>query len=703
VTIPPLMRNAARFWRIPAFITLWSALIITALGYEAKLYLERLPPADMRSASARSPVILDRNGLLLRPFTTPDGIWRLPVRAADIDPRYLAMLFAFEDRRFMEHGGVDPLAMLRAAGQFATHGRIVSGGSTLTMQVARLIEPREQRTLEAKLRQAARAIDLERRYSKAEILDLYLALAPFGGNIEGVRAASLAYFGKEPKRLSIAEAALLVALPQSPRTRRPDRFAARAGIARNRVLQRAVDAGVITASEAENARREAVPDKRIDFPTLAAHAAEAAHRAKPQEPVQSLTIDAPLQASLETLARQKAAQLGSHISVVIVVVENETGRIKASVGGADYFARQRAGSIDLAKATRSPGSTLKPFIYALAFENGIAHPDTMIEDRPSRFGLYRPENFDEDFHGMVTVRTALQQSLNVPAVELLSLYGPNRFLGKLRAAGAQYVLPKGEIPGLAVALGGLGISPLEVAKLFTGLARGGSVIPLTIDAARAGEAVEAKRLTDPVAAWYVADILRGAPPPAANLPGALSFKTGTSYGYRDAWSAGFDRKHTIVVWVGRADAAPVTGLVGRLVAAPILFDAFRRLGLDERPFPKPDEALVVKNTAALPPPLRHLRTDIAKIAGGGATAALSIAYPPDGARLDLGYAAGAPEDLALKANGGRPPFSWTIDGRPVGTPMSRRNASVRLGGQGFVRISVMDGAGSTSSIVVRVE
>ncbi len=354
-------------------------------------------------------------------------------------------------------------------------------------------------------------------------------------------------------------------------------------------------------------------------------------------------------------------------------------------------------------ASRSPGSTLKPFIYALAFENGIAHPDTIVEDRPSRFGLYRPENFDEDFHGQVTIRTALQQSLNVPAVELLSLYGPNRFLGKLRAVGAQYQLPKGETPGLAIALGGLGISPREVAKLFVGLARGGSVIPLTLDADKAGEAVEARRLTDPVAAWYVADILRGAPPPAANLQGSLSFKTGTSYGYRDAWSVGFDRKHTIAVWVGRADAVPVTGLVGRLVAAPILFDAFKRLGLDERPFPRPREALVVKANAELPPPLRHLRTDIAKYAGGSATAALSIAYPPDGARLDLGFTTGAPEDLALKANGGRPPFTWMVDGQPIGMPMSRRNASVRLDGKGFSRISVIDADGSTSSVVIRVE
>jgi penicillin-binding protein 1C len=686
-----------------AFMVLWPALAVVALAYEAKLYIDRLPPLDMRASETRSPVVLDRNGQLLRPFTTAEGIWRLPVKETDVDQRYLAMLFAYEDRRFRHHGGVDPWAMLRASGQWLWNGRVVSGGSTLTMQVARLMEPRDKRTIDAKMLQAARAIALERRFSKTEILEHYLALAPFGGNIEGVRAASLAYFGKEPKRLSVAEAALLVALPQSPRTRRPDRDAPRAQRARDRVLDRAAEAGVITRDEAENGKREMVPNRRIDFPTFAAHAAETARKESPSKAVLRLTVDAGLQASLEALARQRAEKMGSHVSVAIVVVENETGHIKASVGGADYFAKLRAGSLDLTRTNRSPGSTLKPLIYALAFENGIAHPETMIEDRPSRFGLYRPENFDEEFQGMVTVRTALQQSLNVPAVELLSLYGPNRFLGKLKAAGVQYLLPKGEVPGLAIALGGFGISPREVAKVFVGLARGGSVIPLTIDAEKAGEAVEAKRLTDPVAAWYVADILRGAPPPEANLSGNLSFKTGTSYGYRDAWSAGYDTKHTIVVWVGRADAAPVTGLVGRLVAAPILFDAFRRVGLNEKPFARPKDALIVKTVSELPPPLRHLRTDIAKFAGANTTAVLSIAYPPDGARLDLGFVSGIPEELALKANGGQPPFVWLVDGKPVGVPMSRRNASVMLEGQGFSRISVIDGAGRTSSIVIRAE
>ncbi|MBN9445328.1 MAG: transglycosylase domain-containing protein [Bosea sp.] len=230
------------------------------------LYIRSLPPLDLSAASNRSTVVLDREGKLLRPFLTADGRWKLPVTSDDVDPRYLAMLKAYEDKRFDSHHGIDPLGLARAAGQMLRHGRVVSGGSTLTMQVARLLEPRDERNLAAKLRQAVRAVELEQRFGKKEILDLYLNLAPFGGNLEGVRAASFAYFGKEPKRLSTAEAALLVALPQSPETRRPDRFAEAARKARARVLARVERAGIATASEVAAAREEEIPTARRPAP-----------------------------------------------------------------------------------------------------------------------------------------------------------------------------------------------------------------------------------------------------------------------------------------------------------------------------------------------------------------------------------------------------------------------------------------------------
>jgi len=679
------------------------AISVIAAGAALALYARSLPSLDLSSAADRSAVVLDREGKLLRPFLTADGRWKLPVTSEDVDPRYLAMLKAFEDKRFDSHHGIDPLGMLRAAGQMLLNGRVVSGGSTLTMQVARLLEPREERTLAAKLRQAVRAVELERRFDKAGILDLYLTLAPFGGNLEGVRAASFAYFGKEPKRLSTAEAALLIALPQSPETRRPDRFVEAARKARERVLERVEQAGLATRDEVAAARNEPIPTGRRPFPNLSPHIAEQAVAEAPAERVQKLSLDARLQAALEGLARERSLGLAPQVSIAILAVDNETGEIRASVGGVDYFAAERAGAIDLTRALRSPGSALKPFIYALAFDNGIAHPETMLEDRPARYGIYIPENFDMTFQGMVSARKALQLSLNVPAVELLSALGPQRFLSRLRDAGVAIAMPKDSgAPGLAVGLGGLGITLQDLTRAYVGLARGGEMLPLRFRP-QAATSVPAPRLVDPVAAWYVADTLLGAPPPLNAVPGRIAYKTGTSYGYRDAWAVGFDRKHTIGVWVGRADNGAVPGLVGRTVAAPILFDAFARLGIDPRPFPQPADAIVA-STGHLPPPLRHLRQDVPKTVTAMTTPTLKLAFPPDGARIDLSAAAlDGNGRLNLKVAGGSPPYTWLVDGTPVTEPQRRRETQWQPPGKGFMRISVIDATGASESVSVRLQ
>jgi penicillin-binding protein 1C len=666
-------------------------------------YAGTLPPLDLAAAAARSTVVLDRSGSLLRPFATADGRWRLPVTAESVDPRYRAMLLACEDRRFESHPGIDPAASLRAAAQWLTRGHIVSGASTLSMQVARLIEPRRERSLAAKLRQMVRAVTLERRLGKAKLFDLYLALAPYGGPLEGVRAASFAYFGREPVRLTAAQAALLVALPQSPETRRPDRFPGRARAARDRVLAIASARGILTPAEAAAARAEPVPTARRPFPMLAAHAAEEAVAADPGAPTIRLAIDARLQERLEALAAERAAAAGPDLSAAILVLDNRDGRVLAHVGSAGYLDATRRGAIDMTLAVRSPGSALKPFVYALAFENGLAHPETLLEDRPARFAAsYAPENFDLTFQGTVTARRALQLSLNVPAVELMDAVGPARFIARLRAAGAGIQLPREAAPGLPVALGGLGITLTDLARLYAGLARGGAVPDILRGSG--GTATEpGRRVAEPVAAWYVADILRGTPPPENALPNRIAYKTGTSYGYRDAWAAGFDRHVTVVVWAGRPDGAAVPGLVGRTVAAPILFDAFARLGIEPEPVPQPRDALVV-GSAALPPPLRRLRGEIPDAQGP----TLRIAYPPDGARIDLGLAAnghGAAEagpGLALKALGGVPPLTWLVDGQPV-AQTARRHTEWSPGGAGFARISVLDSTGASDSVSVRLE
>lgn len=663
-------------------------------------WLSAAPPSLDR-ASAVSTLVIDRGGSLLRPFTTPDGIWRLPVTAAEVDPKFLIFLKAYEDRRFDTHRGVDPVAFVRAAWQAATSGRVVSGGSTLSMQTARLLEPWRGRNLARKVWEIGAASALEREVGKPRVLDLYLTLAPYGGNLEGVRAASLAYFGREPSRLTTAQAALLVALPQSPEARRPDRDPQAAKRARNRVIDRLAGQGVIAPAEAGFAKSEAVPDGRKQFPAFAAHAAEQAVGSAPSRPVVHTTIDRDVQARLEDLARERARSLGAAHSMAILVVEHATGAVRAHVGSADYFDDGRAGSVDQARAVRSPGSTLKPFIYGMAFEEGAAQPATVIEDRPVRFGVYAPKNFGEDYQGTVTMERALQLSLNVPAVAVLDAVGPHRLFARLRQAGADLKMPKGETPGLAIGLGGVGTSLFDLATLYTALARGGDAVRLY----ETGEMPIAPdvQLLDPVAAWQVSKALLGTPVPKAAVAGRIAYKTGTSYGFRDAWAVGFDGKHVVAVWTGRPDGTPSPGLAGRDSAAPILFDAFARIAPRTEPLPPaPYEASL--RVAELPPALRRFqpRGEAAPVLDAGPVP-LTIAYPADGVRVDLGAGQGVPEPLALKAAGGSAPYTWLVDGRPVAAGTRRSTAFWTPGGQGFARLTVLDGEGRSASATVRID
>jgi len=668
--------------------------IVVLVALAGAWFTTSLGPAPTGQGIAYSKLVLDREDRLLRAYATPEGYWRIPVTVADVDPRFVKLLFAYEDKRFRKHYGVDPLAMLRAAYQFLGQGRIVSGASTLTMQVARLLEPRPERSVLAKLRQIVRAVELERRLGKDEILALYLNLAPYGGNLEGVRAASLAYFGREPRRLTLGEAALLVALPQAPEARRPDRASATARHARDRVLERAAAAGVIPRDEAERAKAEPVPMARLPMPMLAPHAADQVMANAPDQPVYRLTIDAFLQKNLEDLARERARVLGPAVSVAIVAIDHASGDIVARVGSADYFDEGRAGQVDMTQAVRSPGSALKPFIYGLGFEDGLIHPETLIDDRPARYGNYAPENFDLTFQGTVTVRHALQFSLNVPAVAVFDKVGASRLVTRLANAGAALQLPKGEIPGLAMALGGVGIKLTDLTMLYAGLARLGTTVAPAERTDRTP-----LRLLDPVAAWYVGNVLIGAPPPENGVRGRIAFKTGTSYGYRDAWALGFDGKHTIGVWVGRPDGAPVPGMIGRTAAAPILFDAFARAGRIAR-LPPPPKGVIFAPTAKLPPTLVRFRP-----AGlVGSETPLRIVFPQNGVRLDVATAAGGKLDpVGIKVLGGTAPLTVLANGLPVATGRGGRTLFFDPDGPGFLRLTVMDATGAADSVVVRIQ
>jgi penicillin-binding protein 1C len=412
--------------------------------------------------------------------------------------------------------------------------------------------------------------------------------------------------------------------------------------------------------------------------------------------VHRLAIDATIQKPLEDLARDRARALGPDISVAILAVDNATGEVLARVASPDYFDERRAGAVDMSQALRSPGSTLKPFIYGIAFEDGLIHPETLIEDRPVRYGSYAPENFDLTFQGTVSIRKALQMSLNVPAVAVLDAIHASRLTARLTDAGSRFVFPKGEIPGLAMGLGGVGITLSDLTMLYAGLARGGTTVPL-IERLEGQETVLPRRLIDPVAAWYVGNVLIGTPPPENAVGGRIAFKTGTSYGYRDAWSVGFDGKRTIGVWVGRPDGAPVPGLVGRSAAAPILFDAFARMGSLPAPLPRAPKGAIFASNNKLPLPLQRFRPGT--LPGDVAEAAPKIMFPPNGSRLDLA----AETQLALKVSGGVQPFTLLVNGVPSSARGRERTLFFTPDGPGFARLTIMDARGVADSVVVRIE
>jgi penicillin-binding protein 1C len=676
-----------------------SIIAIAGLFVAWAVSLGPLPLAQTRQVST---TIVDRNGRLLRAYAMADGRWRLPVDArVDVDPSYLKLLLAYEDRRFRAHAGVDPLALGRAALQLVTRGHIVSGGSTLTMQLARLLEPRRARSVQAKLRQMVRALEIERQLTKDRILDLYLTMAPYGGNLEGIRAASIAYFGKEPKRLTLAEAALLVALPQSPETRRLDRYRDAARAARDRVLDRMVEEGLVPNEDAVQAKAAPVPRLRKPMPVLAPHSADQAIATVKDAEVIRLTLDAGLQKVLEALARDRAIALGPNISVGIVAVDNASGEVLARVGSPDYFDDRRAGQVDMTRAVRSPGSTLKPFIYGLAFEDGFVHPESLIDDRPIRFGSYAPENFDMTFQGTLPVRKALQLSLNVPAIALLDRVGASRLSSRLKQAGVGLVLPKDEAPGLAMGLGGVGVTLQDLVQLYCGLARLGDTRPLREIAAEAPH--DSLRLMEEVAAWQVGNVLMGTPPPENAPHNRIAFKTGTSYGYRDAWSVGFDGRLTIGVWVGRPDGAPVPGLAGRTAAAPILFDAFARTGKLPVPLPKPPKGALVASNARLPLPLRRFRP-VGELVRTGGELAPHIQFPLNGSRIDItGGGAGQPSAMPVKVAGGVLPMTMLVNGVSVGEIDGRRQRLVDPPGPGFARLTVIDATGAADTVVIRIQ
>lgn len=560
---------------------LGAVLLVGLLGMVAD-WLWPLPqPYRMHSV-----VVAAEDGSPLRAFPDRQGVWRYPVQVQEVSPLYVQALLAYEDRWFYWHPGVNPFALARAAWQWWRTGKVVSGGSTLTMQVARILEP-HPRTLGGKLRQIFRALQLEWHYSKEEILTFYLNLAPFGGPLEGVQAASFAWLNKQAEALSHAEAALLVVLPQAPSRLRPDRYPERARQYRDKVLQRLASLRVWDATVVAEALQEPVASARLRQPFLAplfAQRLRAVANARQQGFVRT-TLDRQAQWAVENSLRQRVGQLPERASAAVLVVENRSGYVRAYAGSAAFHSEERAGHVDMVQAIRSPGSALKPFLYGMALDDGWLHAASLLSDVPVRLQDYAPRNFFRQFSGAVSVREALQQSLNVPAVTVLQRLQPATFMARLRHGGVPITLPEGAEPNLSVILGGAGTSLEHLVRGFTALARAGiSIQPRLLPE----DPIVERPLLSAGAAWIVHDILQGVPPPAGRINRfGIAWKTGTSYGFRDAWAVGVDPHYTVGVWVGRPDGTPLPGHFGAAAAGPILFDVFHALPRREAAPPRP--------------------------------------------------------------------------------------------------------------------
>jgi len=585
-----------------------SLLLVPLLAF-ALDYLFPLPPAPRYS-----PIVLAADGSVLHAFLNPTQKWRMKTELAEITPALQQAIINKEDRYFRYHFGVNPLAIIQAAGRNLFRAGRTTGASTITMQVARLLEPKE-RTFGNKLLEILRATQLEAHYSKAEILQLYLNLVPYGGNIEGVKSAALLYFQQPPDYLSLAQTVTLAIIPNQPRVLVLGKNNDQILTERNRWLRQFQQQHLFPNQDIEDAINEPLDAQRHAAPTLAPHLARRLVAQFPGQPIIHSTLRRGPQAKAEDLTRnyvRRLRELGISQAAVLVV-NNRTRAVEAYVGSADFQDAASNGQVDGVQAIRSPGSTLKPFLYALAVDKGIITPKLKLPDVPTNFSGFRPENFDKSCAGEVTVERALTYSLNIPAVRVLAEMGVPVFTDKLRAAGFKSVAKATPQLGLSTILGGCGATLEELTGLYAALADGGQYRALRVasspgprsggegaptdsrtkssgsppppERGLGGEAHgEGESLVSSAAAFLITDILAQRTRPdlpmgyqnSRHLP-KIAWKTGTSYGRRDAWSIGYNQDYTIGVWVGNFSGQGSPALTGADVASPLLFDLFNTL------------------------------------------------------------------------------------------------------------------------------
>ncbi|UOQ74273.1 penicillin-binding protein 1C [Hymenobacter cellulosilyticus] len=541
-----------------------------------------VPPAPQYS-----PLVLAADGSVLHAFLNPTQKWRMKTELREITPALRATIIEKEDRYFYYHPGVNPLALVQAAGRNLFGRGRTTGASTITMQVARLLEPKE-RTVGNKLLEMLRALQLEAHYSKAEILQLYLNLVPYGGNVEGVKSAALIYFQQPPDYLSLAQTVTLAIIPNRPRGLVLGQNNDAIRQERNRWLRRFQQQGLFPNQDIEDALLEPLDVQRHAAPTLAPHLARRLVRQFPGRASVASTLQRGKQAKAEDLTRnyvRRLHELGI-TNAAVLVVNNRTRAVEAYVGSADFRDALNKGQNDGVQAVRSPGSTLKPFLYALALDKGLVTPKLLLPDVPTNFGGYQPENFDKRCSGEVPLDRALAYSLNIPAVRVLSDLGVPTFTTQLRAAGFRTVAQRAPHLGLSTILGGCGATLEELTNLYVTLANGGNYQPLQWQhhEAKQRPAAPGTALFSDGAAFLITDILAQLTRPdlpvgyetSIRLP-KIAWKTGTSYGRRDAWSIGYNKEYTIGVWVGNFSGQGSPALTGSDIATPLLFDLFNTL------------------------------------------------------------------------------------------------------------------------------
>jgi len=666
-------------------INFFKSIILFLLGlgvlfYSFLLY-DYLYPIDISASLNTSRVVKGKNNTWLYAKTNNEDKWRFRVDVKKLDKNFVQMLLNFEDKNFYSHYGVDILALFRATSQLIQNGRVVSGASTITMQVARLLKPKA-RTVGSKLIEILNAFQLEYHYSKDEILAIYLTLAPYGANVEGVVSASMRYFAKEPHSLTASQSALLVALPKSPEHNRPDKHLKNAIKARDRVLKMALKKGLINSYEYKESSAIVPSIKLNRYPRYAPHLSTKVLQISKKKEIQT-TINVELQKQLEIWAKSKSYMLAKNTTLALLVVNNSTASIEAYLGSHNMFSKNVSGFVDMVQAVRSPGSTLKPFIYALGFQKHLIHPATNILDVESRFGDYMPHNFSYSYKGEVSIAYALQYSLNIPAVKVLQKVGVLEFVSSLERVTQKLQIPKNRAT-LPVALGGIGMSLWQLAELYTTLANGGKSKHLhyLLDIEK-----DKLNLYDYNSCKMVTSILREVPAPKGfiNQNNHIAYKTGTSYGYRDSWAMAYSKEYTVALWVGKPNNATQLKLTGLNTAAPLAFEVFSLL-----------------NSIA---PLKHWNWRV----GGYSNAPkalknfdnpnsyerknrLKFIYPIKNSRY---RSAGCENVLVkIKVTNGEMPYSWYIDNKAIDVKYKSTTLPFAYGGH---TITIIDNNGDVIS------